>query len=132
MPDELVIADFAASAERVAAIMDRLRAKPAYADNLKDKTVAQQSPTTDTMRLLLAALDERYGGVARLAGCPGLDATPTPTGCAASSSRRPERRHAPAGPQPAVSQPTGTHSGPARLRLAPSSRPCRRRSRARR
>ena len=62
VPDELVIADFAASAERVAAIMDRLRAKPAYADNLKDKTVAQQSPTTDTMRMLLAALDERYGG----------------------------------------------------------------------
>jgi len=62
VPDELVIADFAASAERVAAIMDRLRVKPAYADNLKDKTVAQQSPTTDTMRMLLAALDARYGG----------------------------------------------------------------------
>jgi protein tyrosine/serine phosphatase len=62
VPDELVIADFAASAERVAAIMDRLRSKPAYADNLKDKTVAQQSPTTETMRMLLAALDERYDG----------------------------------------------------------------------
>ena len=62
VPDELVIADFAASAERVAAIMDRLRAKPAYADNLKDKTVAQQSPTTETMRMLLATLDERYDG----------------------------------------------------------------------
>ena len=62
VPDDLVVADFAASAERVAAIMDRLRAKAAYASNLKDKTVAQQSPTTDTMRLLLAALDERYGG----------------------------------------------------------------------
>jgi protein-tyrosine phosphatase len=62
VPDDLVIADYAASAERVAAIMGRLRAKPAYAANLKDKTVAQQSPTTDTMRLLLGALDERYGG----------------------------------------------------------------------
>jgi protein tyrosine/serine phosphatase len=62
VPDELVIADFAASAERVAAIMDRLRAKPANADNLKDKTVAQQSPTTETMRMLLATLDERYDG----------------------------------------------------------------------
>ena len=62
VPDELVIADFAASAERVAAIMDRLRSKPAYADNLKDKTVAQQSPTTETMRMLLATLDERYDG----------------------------------------------------------------------
>ncbi|KRF40893.1 tyrosine-protein phosphatase [Terrabacter sp. Soil810] len=62
VPDDLVVADYAASAERVAAIMERLRAKDAYAANLKDKTVAQQSPTTDTMRLLLAALDERYGG----------------------------------------------------------------------
>jgi protein tyrosine/serine phosphatase len=62
VPDELVIADYAASAERVAAIMDRLRTKSAYAGNLKDKTVAQQSPTTETMRLLLATLDERYGG----------------------------------------------------------------------
>jgi len=61
--DDLVIADYAASAERVAAIMARLRAKAAYADNLKHKTVAQQSPTTDTMRMLLKALDGRYGGV---------------------------------------------------------------------
>ena len=63
VPDDLVIADFAASAERVAAIMARLRAKTAYAENLKDKTVAQQSPTTDTMRMLLGTLGERYGGV---------------------------------------------------------------------
>ena len=62
VPDDLVIADYAASAERVPAIMQRLRAKAAYAGNLEGKTVAQQSPTTDTMRLLLSALDERHGG----------------------------------------------------------------------
>jgi protein-tyrosine phosphatase len=61
--DELVIADYAASAERVPAIMARLRSSTAYAANLQDKTVAQQSPTTDTMRLLLTALEERHGGV---------------------------------------------------------------------
>ena len=61
--DDLVIADYAASAERVPAIMARLRSSTAYAANLQDKTVAQQSPTTDTMRLLLTALDERHGGV---------------------------------------------------------------------
>jgi len=69
--DELVIADYAASAERVAAIMDRLRVKPAYAANLRDKTVAQQSPTTDTMRLLLTTLDERYGGALGWLGTQG-------------------------------------------------------------
>ncbi|EWT03447.1 protein tyrosine phosphatase [Intrasporangium oryzae NRRL B-24470] len=62
-PDEVVMADFAASAERVAAIMERLRARPAYAENLAGKTVAQQSPQPDTMRLLLAALERHYGGV---------------------------------------------------------------------
>lgn len=63
VPDDVVMADYAASAERVAAILERLRARPAYADNLRGKTVAQQSPTLDTMRMLLGALDERYGGV---------------------------------------------------------------------
>lgn len=63
VPDEVVVADFAASAQRVAAILERLRAKPAYADNLRNKTVAQQSPTTDTMRMLLETLDARHGGV---------------------------------------------------------------------
>jgi protein tyrosine/serine phosphatase len=61
--DEAVIADYAASAERVPQILERLRAKPAYADNLQHKTVAQQSPKADTMRLLLDALEARYGGV---------------------------------------------------------------------
>lgn len=60
--DDEIIADFAASAERVPRILERLRTRPAYAANLRDKTVAQQSPTSDTMRLLLAALEEQYGG----------------------------------------------------------------------
>jgi protein-tyrosine phosphatase len=77
VPDDLVIADYAASAERVAAIMSRLRSKPAYAANLEDKTVAQQSPTTDTMRLLLAALDERYGGPLGWLGEQGWTAADT-------------------------------------------------------
>lgn len=63
VPDDVVMHDYAASADRVAALLERLRSKPAYAENLKDKTVAQQSPTTDTMRMLLTALDARHGGV---------------------------------------------------------------------
>ncbi len=61
--DEAVIADYAASAERVALILERLRSKPAYAENMRGKTVAQQSPKSDTMRLLLGALEARFGGV---------------------------------------------------------------------
>ncbi len=63
VPDEQIEADYAASAERVPRILDRLRQRPAYAANLRDKSVAQQSPTTDTMRLLLDALENRLGGV---------------------------------------------------------------------
>lgn len=61
--DEAVVADFAASAERVQRILDRLRSRPAYAANLRDKTVAQQSPQAHTMTLLLGALEREYGGV---------------------------------------------------------------------
>lgn len=62
VPDDAVIADYAASAERVPRILERLRNRPAYAANLRDKTVAQQSTHADTMRLLLDALESRYGG----------------------------------------------------------------------
>ncbi len=61
--DEAVIADYAASAERVPQILERLRSKPAYAENMRGKTVKQQSPSSDTMRLLLDALESRFGGV---------------------------------------------------------------------
>ncbi len=61
--DEAVIADYAASAERVPRILERLRGRPTYAANLRDKTVAQQSPSADTMRLLLEGLEVRFGGV---------------------------------------------------------------------
>ena len=94
VPDDLVIADYAASAERVPAIMDA----PALAARrtprtCEDKTVAQQSPTTDTMRLLLSAPRRATRRRPRLARSPGLDRPPTPTACGASSSR-PERRTA--------------------------------------
>lgn len=62
--DEDVIADYAASSERIEAILERLRTKPAYAANLKDKTAASQNTKADTMRLLLGTLEQRYDGVA--------------------------------------------------------------------
>lgn len=61
--DDAVVADFAASAERVPRIMERLSRRPAYAADLVGKTVAEQSPRADTMRRLLAVLDSTYGGV---------------------------------------------------------------------
>ncbi len=58
---EAVVADYAASAERVSRILERLARHPAYAANLEGKTVAQQEPRAETMRLLVEALD-REGG----------------------------------------------------------------------
>ena len=75
--DDLVIADYAASAERVPAIMARLRSSTAYAANLQGKTIAQQSPTTDTMRLLLTDPRRAPRWRARLARRPGLDRADT-------------------------------------------------------
>lgn len=60
---EAVIHDYAASAERVPQILERLLRRPAYAANLQGKTVAEQSPRPETMARLLAALDRDFGGV---------------------------------------------------------------------
>ena len=58
---DAVAADFAASAERVPQIMERLARRPAYAANLVGKSVDQQSPRSDTMRLLVEALAAQGG-----------------------------------------------------------------------
>ena len=52
---------YAASAQRLPRILERLARHPAYAANLEGKTVAQQEPRAETMRLLVEALD-REGG----------------------------------------------------------------------
>ena len=75
--DEQIIADYAASAERVPRILERLRNKPAYAENLRDKTVAQQSPQADTMRRMLETLETTYGGVSGFLDQHGWTATDT-------------------------------------------------------
>ena len=72
--EEAVVADFAASAERVPQILARLTGRPAYATNLEGKTVDQQSPRSDTMRILLDVLDREYGGVAGWLGSQRLSA----------------------------------------------------------
>jgi protein-tyrosine phosphatase len=58
---EAVVADFAASSERVARILARLENRPAYADVLVGKTVEEQSPRAETMRRLIEGLEARGG-----------------------------------------------------------------------
>jgi hypothetical protein len=58
---EAVVADFAASSERVARILARLEKRPAYEAALVGNTVEQQSPRAETMRRLIEGLETRGG-----------------------------------------------------------------------
>jgi protein-tyrosine phosphatase len=58
-----VISDYAASGERMEAILDRLRASRTYASDIDSTPAAEQAPRPQTMAAFLAVLDERHGGV---------------------------------------------------------------------
>jgi protein tyrosine/serine phosphatase len=58
---DAVVADYAATNQRLPRILERLSRHPAYAANLEGKTVAQQEPRAETMRLLIQALDAEDG-----------------------------------------------------------------------
>lgn len=61
---EQIVADYALSAERVEAILDRLVTRRTYATHLVgEESADSHKPKAETMRRLLAALDETYGGV---------------------------------------------------------------------
>lgn len=63
---DAVIADYAASAERMAAVLDRLRASPTYAGDINSRSQASNAddfPRAETMAAFLEQVDVRYGGV---------------------------------------------------------------------
>ncbi len=64
---EAIIADYAASSERVPQIVDRLLASKTYAANLRDRPLSSHLTHAETMRVLLDHVDTRYGGVRALA-----------------------------------------------------------------
>jgi protein-tyrosine phosphatase len=61
---ENVVADYAASAERMEAILDRLRASKTYASDIDSTPAAEQAPRPQTMAAFLDALEARFGGAA--------------------------------------------------------------------
>jgi hypothetical protein len=60
-----VVADYVATAERIGAIMDRLRCSPTYAADLDGRPDDSHRPRPETMERVLALLDERHGGAVR-------------------------------------------------------------------
>jgi hypothetical protein len=64
VPDDQIVADYVASADRIEAIMGRLAGRPPYDATLVGHTVAEQTPQPESMEQILAALRARHGGAA--------------------------------------------------------------------
>jgi protein-tyrosine phosphatase len=62
---DAVIADYAATAERIGAILARLRASVTYADGVNAISDEQHTPRASGMERFLGLLDSRHGGVRR-------------------------------------------------------------------
>jgi protein-tyrosine phosphatase len=62
VPDEHIVADYVATGERIERILDRLRHRPAYADNLRGRPLEDHLPRAETMARILQVIAERFGG----------------------------------------------------------------------
>ena len=69
--DADVIDDYVATAERIDAIVERLLARPTYADALRDQPRTHHEPRPETMQRILTVLRERHGGAAGWLGEQG-------------------------------------------------------------
>ena len=63
VPPQAVVSDYAASAERTEAIMDRLRRSRLYARDINSRPADLHRPRPETMTAFLEQMDARYGGV---------------------------------------------------------------------
>jgi protein-tyrosine phosphatase len=60
---DTVVADYVASATRLDAILDRLRASPTYGDDIDRKPASEHAPRAETMIRFLDTVDTQFGGV---------------------------------------------------------------------
>jgi len=61
-----IVADYAASTERMEAIVARLNASDTYADNLRGRPLSSHEVHAETMEAFLDHVDASYGGVPKL------------------------------------------------------------------
>lgn len=64
VPDEVIVADYAASAERIEAIIDRLRHVAPYSESLVERSIDEQTPKPAVMAAILETLANDHGGAA--------------------------------------------------------------------
>ena len=69
---EAVVADYAATAERIEGIIARLSASSTYASEVQTHKVEEFKPRAETMARFLALVDERHGGAAEWLRANGL------------------------------------------------------------
>lgn len=70
---DAVVADYARSGERIAAIRDRLMATELYAADLQHRTLDSMRPHAENIDRFLQRVDSEYGGVHGLAMTIGVD-----------------------------------------------------------
>lgn len=66
-----IVDDYAASSERMEAILERLLRTRTYADNLRDRPMSSHLTHPETMQTFLEYVDDEYGGVGRLLATMG-------------------------------------------------------------
>ncbi len=64
VPDEVVVADYVATGERIDRILERLAARPVYADGLRGRPMEHHTTRPETMERILTVLAERHDGAA--------------------------------------------------------------------
>lgn len=69
---EAVVADYAATGEKMDAVLERLRNSPTYADDIDRKPARSHDPRPETMAAFLEQMDSRHGGVTRWLADHGL------------------------------------------------------------
>jgi protein-tyrosine phosphatase len=69
---DAVVADYAATAERIDAILDRLRSSATYAEDIGRRPAEAHRPRPETMVNFLAEVGTRYGGAARFLSDQGV------------------------------------------------------------
>jgi protein-tyrosine phosphatase len=63
---QAIIDDYAASSERVAEVVARLKSSPTYAENLEDRDLSSHLSHPETMISLLRHIDETFGSVPQM------------------------------------------------------------------
>ena len=64
VPHDEIVADYVLTAERIEAIIDRLRPRPAYGEALAKQELGEQVPRAESIETILRALEDGYGGSA--------------------------------------------------------------------